>query len=389
METELKIHGFKCFINNTFSIKDLTVLCGSNGTGKSSLIQALLLIRSAIEKNADFDDDTRCYDINKWRDDLTPLNQGYELTLGIIDDIFNVKTASGFLDSITITLDDNSFIITIPDGKENDTSADIKPILTSIKDLSKNFWLRKEFYYLNAERLGPRYGLTSNSMDFLHCGYRGEFCAQVLDKGQFLKIPEERRYKSSKGENLPQQLDAWLNSICPGTSVKSTPLGSMSAQIELRNASVNNYISAPNLGFGVSYSLPIIINGLIAKEGSVYIVENPEAHLHPKGQSNIGYFLGKIAVAGVKVIIETHSEHVVNGIRRAVLELDDAIEIENGFYKNIDIYFFDGYDFETTNIMEPILISSTGDLNQFPKDFFDQVQQDMSELFKMQQSLNG
>jgi predicted ATPase len=141
---------------------------------------------------------------------------------------------------------------------------------------------------------------------------------------------------------------------------------------------------ATNIGFGISYSLPIIVTGLVAKKDSLFIVENPEAHLHPKGQSNIGYFLGKVAEAGVKIIIETHSEHVVNGLRRAILESSSLKATD------ANIYFFNGFDSNQDPKIELIGIDDDGSLSKFPKDFFDQVNQDLSEIIKLRnKKLNG
>lgn len=76
-------------------------------------------------------------------------------------------------------------------------------------------------------------------------------------------------------------------------------------------------VVATNIGFGISYVLPIIVTGLIAKPDTIMVVENPEAHLHPSAQSKIGQFLAVIAQSGVNVIVETHSDHVINGIQIA------------------------------------------------------------------------
>lgn len=60
------------------------------------------------------------------------------------------------------------------------------------------------------------------------------------------------------------------------------------------------------MGFGLSYALPIVVGGLVAAKDGLLIVENPEAHLHPQGQSNMGQFLAWLAGKGVQVIVETH-----------------------------------------------------------------------------------
>lgn len=369
------VDGFKCFQKTTFDLGDLTVFTGNNGSGKSSVIQALLLVRIAIEKNA-LDSTNLNFSSQSWKNIPIPINSEYELKLGTAVDLFNENylTDSNF-DHITLKLDGESFELKLPDDDDDDLSVKIDLKESSFDLNTLPFWRLKEFYYLFTERLGPRLSLTLEHTDFLHCGFIGEYTGQVLLKNDFLKIQDSRLFPNSKSENLPLQVDAWLESICPGTSVKVDALGSMNAQIKLRNASIKNHVLATNIGFGISYSLPVIVNGLIAKPGSVYIVENPEAHLHPKGQSQMGYFLGKVASAGVKVIVETHSEHVINGIRRACLSTS---ELDTN---NVFIYFLAAS--EHGEKIRKIEIRQTGDLSSFPRDFFDQVNQDMAEIFRL------
>src|SRR5260221_6265573 len=73
-----------------------------------------------------------------------------------------------------------------------------------------------------------------------------------------------------------------------------------------------------NVGYGLSHVLPILTACLGAQTGALLLIENPESHLHPSGQSAMGEFLAQVASAGIQLIVETHSDHVLNGIRRAV-----------------------------------------------------------------------
>ena len=140
--------------------------------------------------------------------------------------------------------------------------------------------------------------------------------------------------------------------------------------------------AATNVGFGITYALPILVSGLTVPEGGMLLVENPEAHLHAKAQSNMGYFLARMAAAGVRVIIETHSEHVVNGIRRMIVEGKSEMS-----HKDMTIYFFENTN-EKKNIKE-ITTDEIGNLSEFPVDFFDQVRQDMAELMKLERKRKG
>jgi predicted ATPase len=134
-----------------------------------------------------------------------------------------------------------------------------------------------------------------------------------------------------------------------------------------------------NFGFGVSYVLPIIVNGLAAEPGSTMIVENPEAHLHPKGQSRIGQFLSQVAVSGVQVVVETHSEHVVNGIRvnslRSKLSPDD-----------ICLNYFTP-DPDPAKHVRQIELNDRMDITDWPEGFFDQEEIDLRELRDIRKGL--
>ena len=134
--------------------------------------------------------------------------------------------------------------------------------------------------------------------------------------------------------------------------------------------------AAPNVGFGITYALPILVSGLIVPEGGMLIVENPEAHLHAKAQSNMGYFLARMAAAGVRVIIETHSEHIVNGIRRMIVEGRTGMSADD-----MTIYFFQDKNGDK-KIMD-IGMDGKGNLSAFPEDFFDQVRQDTLAILRI------
>lgn len=164
-----------------------------------------------------------------------------------------------------------------------------------------------------------------------------------------------------------------MSHICSEVAFKAEPRTAEKCQVKLRQN--RQTLATPNTGFGYTYALPIVLDGLMAPRGSMLVVENPEAHLHPKAQSNIGFFLGKMAAAGVKIVVETHSEHVVNGIRRAALS---RLGLSTD---DITIYFCD--ESRPDENPEEITVDSKGNLSDFPVDFFDQVRQDMLEIIRL------
>lgn len=76
------------------------------------------------------------------------------------------------------------------------------------------------------------------------------------------------------------------------------------------------------------------------------IIENPELHLHPKAQSELALFLSTVAHAGVQVVIETHSDHIVNGVRKSVLFMFTRLlnmcelKICSGYRLVFAVYFY-------------------------------------------------
>ena len=104
------------------------------------------------------------------------------------------------------------------------------------------------------------------------------------------------------------------------------------------------------------------------------MIENPEVHLHPAGQAAMGEFLAEVAAAGVQVILETHSDHVLNGIRRAVkkgvLAPDDAA-----------LHFFrlqQDDEQEGAVLVESPILDRDGNVDMWPEGFFDQFDKDMN-----------
>ena len=127
-------------------------------------------------------------------------------------------------------------------------------------------------------------------------------------------------------------------------------------------------------GFGITQVLPIVVAALSARRNDLLLIENPEVHLHPAGQALMGEFLAEIADAGVQVILETHSDHVLNGVRRAVknktLPPDD-----------VALHFFrPRQDAEREGLpqVQSPLIDGEGNIDDWPEGFFDQFDKDMN-----------
>lgn len=368
MIRRLDVTGFKRFARCSLALAPVTVLTGTNGAGKTSVIQSLLLAREASQPGAR----------------AVQLNGPFGLELGAAQDVLNLHTAVDRSEiTITITLDDGSEARYVLDASEESLlylplkerpDDKVAPLGTSDRD----------FTYLCAERLGPRDVLRASALPSseLGVGVQGEYCAQVLS----LRGLEEREKVSPArhhpnrvdevGAFLKYQVEAWLSHVVRPVEIDTVwfPNTSMTA-LRFRSPG-GEWVRAPNMGFGVSYALPIVLAGLVAVKGSMLVVENPEAHLHPTGQSRMGMFLTQLASDGVQVVLETHSDHVLNGIRRAIGELrlldhHDAI-----------VHFFD-METESEPTIAELRFTELGGLSDWPPRFFDQFQLDVAALARV------
>lgn len=353
----LEIKGFKCFTDKTIPLNQLTVLAGGNSVGKSSIIQSLLLLRIAFERH-------------KVKDKIIPLNGEYLLGLGNSSEVIGRKSNYSFIE-FTYCFKNKFRAKLAFDIKESRMTLQLDEIDVNNETLPL---LKPTFHYLHAERLGPRPFYTIGVKQ-RNVGWQGEFAIAILSSRD-IDAPEydislSKAFPNSKNLKLRSQVEIWMNYIIPSIDLNPQKVN------EINRAYIQYNGATPyNVGFGISYILPIITAGLIAREGEMLMVENPEAHLHPSGQSRIGQFLAKIAASGIQVIIETHSEHVINGIRLAAIK-------ENISYKDIVFNFFHLVEGkEQQPEVKSIYMNERADLEIWPKGFFDQQQQDIATIFK-------
>lgn len=358
---KLHIENFKCFENIDININDLTVFVGANGVGKSTSIQALLLLRETVE--------------NLHLKSI-PLNDVYGLLLGTSTSIIHQGAESNIVKIVFTDNADNELF-----GEyESDIYQEQLCIEVVNHHRGKTFLEEQPFYYVSAERLGPRFSQRMKHLAFDTVGIQGENTAQILVKR--LKIRKELMFPNTENPNLLRQVNFWLKAILPGVEVEADSDDKyMTAQIRVRNAfTAESSVLATNIGFGISYVLPIIVQALVAEPDSIMIVENPEAHLHPAAQSSMGEFLAMIADNGVHVIVETHSDHIISGFQLYVAkhpQFSNKVTINS-----ISINNTIGQPF-----VEGVSIDDKGDITAWPKGFLDQAQIDFVKLSELQRNV--
>lgn len=377
MIRSLRLLNFKPFENQLLEFKPLTLLSGLNSTGKSSVLQALLLLRQSYQQG------------------LLP-----DIGLALNGDLVSIGTAQDALFEGAGKKDLMGFELIWEDGKKglwrfnydqqlevlNLASLKAEPEIYNLSLFSNNF------HYLQAERLGPRAFFDMSDFQVRQLGQlgnRGEYTAHFLSINRRKVIPnsylshpnvnfkEQQGQEEEKSLDLIDQVQAWMREVSPGTRLKidsKTDVDLVSFQYSYGDS---NPYRATNVGFGITYTLPIIVAALASPPGTLIMIENPEAHLHPKGQAKMGELLALAASSGVQVVIETHSDHVLNGIRLAVHSGKIAP-------KNVQLHYFQRQEKEGqafTKVVSPH-IDRNGRIDQWPDGFFDEWDKSLEVLLE-------
>lgn len=365
MIREVKVKNFKCFEKMAVEFKELNLFTGVNGMGKSTLIQAMLILRQTYEK----------FNSSDWN--RVVLN-GHYINLGTIKDVAYWYRAE---DDIQIEVFEDTLSWECTWNKEN-----VKLILSQNEhnDSEKKSLMGRGFEYISAERLGPkRYydNIGNEEYQTFQIGTQGEKAVAVLnDIGSDFKVYNNMKHVTESSERLDLQINAWMSEISPGIKINPIPyfdVNLMGLRYSISSVFGEESTNAVNMGFGVSYVLPILIALLKARKDDLIILENPEAHLHPKGQRKIGELVALAAANGVQIVMETHSDHILNGIRLAVKNEDllpEQVGV-NYFYQYIDSRGLPKHDMTSPEILKD------GSVSNWPEGFFDEWDKAIDDLF--------
>ena len=359
----LYIKNFKSLKSVHLKPANLNLCFGMNGMGKSTLLQALLLLRQSHRKGV--------------LESRGLLLQGGDLvSIGTGKDAFYQFAGKNDHLHIAIhTTDNRKYNWTF----QFDAASDILPNVTnpeSNPDLDTFALFNDHFSYLSADRLSPQKVYPKSDYEVSRnrsIGPRGEYAVHYLsqfglsDKVEF----ESLKHVDAKSDTLLHQTIGWLGDISPGTriqieDIKGTDLLKLGFQFEIPSGYTNQF-SPMNVGFGILYVLPVILALLMAKPGDVVLVENPESHLHPRGQAAVGRLLAAAAANGVQVFCESHSDHIINGVRVAVKE--GMIH-----HSQLAVYYFSRNvhaEEHQTEITE-IMVDRYGELNHYPEGLLDE-----------------
>ena len=372
MLTQITLDRFKCFNHLYMPLKPLTLIAGVNGAGKSSIIQALLLL---VQSCKDKDYDWKNHLVINGR--LTDLDDARYLMYNSADS--EQKTVD-----VAVENDDEQEIVFAITPKQTDTVAPC--VATGNLDEAKEKWplFADSMVYLYADRDYPRrkYEASSKTRLDSRLGDRTAnnaafLLAREINDSKSIAIKKLKR-PEAKDASILRNVSAWISYIM-GEAVEVTAKETekdKEARFEytIANKDGEGQVLSPlNMPFGHSYILPIVLAVLTAPKDSLIMIENPESHLHPSAQSRMGEFLSRAANEGIQIIIETHSDHLMNGIRiacRQGLIGNDDIEMDLiGVEK-------DG----VTHSRQHISLDSDGHVENWIPGFFDEWESALKSL---------
>jgi len=373
MIQNLILKKFKCFDELILETKALTLITGVNGMGKSSVIQSLLLLRQSY--------DTKFLEAQR----KVVLNG--ELVKLVNANALRYALSNSPTISITIEQQNNQDFHIDIDANSNDENLQCNFDFSG--DLNSISIFDNDFVYLAAERIGPRVEyLKSQSNN--HKGRLGlgggelaaSFLFQCLREQTALPI-KALKHPLAKSDSIYENVNSWLSEITfEGAQITASEKTADKLELSYsfsKGKFKGSDFSPVNVGFGFSFVLPVILAILSAKPGSLLCIENPEAHLHPSAQSKIGKLLALGAQNGVQVIIETHSDHLLNGIRVLVKGDEKLGKVDPD---NIAIHYFTADYEEGTEIRykEKLQIYPNGSMDDWPAGFFDEWENNLRKI---------
>ena len=406
MITELRAQNFKSWQDTgTMRFAPLTGLFGANSSGKSSILQVLLLLKQTVERPPNWNeplyygDENSLVNLGGFGDVIHGRKQDLSLCISVswnlleqiniqenLTDLLSFSTSINKkyeyseLDGFRYTVGEHDFEIErswIGHGLKSTTiSADpfrcygvIEPAdslesFLPCKEAFENLFSR--ILYLGPLREHPRHRYNWEGDHPKDIGQDGEKAISALLSGRVRHF------------SIDEQILKWLQRLELIDSYDLRPLSDTGRDYEFL---VKQYKGGPDVrltdvGFGVSQVLPVLILCYYAPEGSILILEQPEAHLHPKVQTElVDVLIDVVKNRNIQIILESHSEYLLSRLQRRIAEKKIAAA-------DTALYFCEIKD--GTSEIEQLNVDEYGNIRNWPQDFFGDVTGELIKKTKVE-----
>lgn len=416
----IAVTGFKSILKRQeIEIRPLTILAGANSSGKSSVMQPLLVLKQTLE--APYDPGALKLDGPNVQ--FTDAEQLLARTLkgGAVKNVkveLDIAGRSGEAGELTITfhkagklpIDVEEMTATTPKGplslRANMTDEQTLSLLREknfaapLKSGGEGDWVTdakvsRDRCFLNVDVASgegkkkvwrPKWfnhGFEISSvMDVIHVrGLRGNPARSYTVAAFGRQFPGEfERYvagvlaawKVGKNKRALKAVGLDLLKLGLTWKVEARPISDTQVELhvgrmpEPERGGAHDLVSIADVGFGVSQTLPVVVALHVARPGQLVYVEQPEIHLHPRAQVAMAGVLASAAQRGVRVVCETHSSHLLLALQSLVAEdaLDPAL---------VALHWFTRKDGVTE--IKTAELDANGAYGDWPEDFSDVILQ--------------
>ncbi len=402
MLTALQLGNFKSWREVNVALAPITGFFGTNSSGKSSLLQALLLMKQTVDSSdqqqvLELGDESSLIQLGSFRD-ICWMNQPLDMTLSVswsdylvrgkefIEKPFRFTTVFNLQDK---SVNQNFFEYvegTSKRGYDFDSQYNLFGFDTATSVMNEqgktkfyqypkkivanlNYHYRIELderlfeqrfsstFYLGPLRAFPKRTYLWSGAAPSNVGKSGEntiaaLLAARVGGNKVGEIPFEN-YIAQKLKDLGLINSFRLEELREGTNI---------FRVLVRRTPESPEVSLTDVGFGVSQVLPVLVLCYYVPEGSTILLEQPELHLHPSVQSGLAdIFIDAYKTRGVQIILESHSEHLLQRLQRRIAE--EAI-----LSSDVNLYFCRLEHGESK--LESLELDEYGQIHNYPTDFF-------------------
>jgi len=351
MLTELQLSNFKSWRELDIKLGRVTGLFGTNSSGKSSILQFLLMLKQTKESAAT--DKDLVLDLG---------GQNQLINLGSFKDIIHYHREELVLKWHISWKNWEENVEIVYENKQMRKKKNKRPRINFFAE----FRGKTEFdnmYYLAPLREYPKREYQWSGASPSHVGYRGE---NTINAILAATIRNETRIIPESNEEKPFQevIAYWLKKLGLIHEFKLKEIaegtGLFHALVKKEPESTEAFLT--DVGFGVSQVLPALVLLYYVPEGSIILMEQPEIHLHPSVQSRLADVILQVSKQrNIQVIVESHSEHLLQRFQLRVAEESYPVD-------DLKLYFCDSQQGESKLV--DLEMDEFGDIKNYPDNFF-------------------